>query len=271
MSLLLLGGTADARAIAQTLIGRGVAIVYSIAGLVRMPNLDCEVISGGFSRFDDLQGYINARKISAVLDVTHPYARRISAAAVAAADARAIPYWRFQRPDWTPRPGDDWRPFSDWRVLLPALTGKRSVFFTVGQLPPIAVAALSRLPAGQRQLLRTAVRPGFELPATMGWQKAIGPFAKADELRLMRANGVDVLVSKNSGGEATAAKLHAARELKIPVFMLQRPVPPAPEKQFSDLCACEAAVLQWLGLSNAKPMQTTFQTSEDGYRGSNND
>jgi precorrin-6A/cobalt-precorrin-6A reductase len=49
-----------------------------------------------------------------------------------------------------------------------------------------------------------------------------GPFTIDDERTLLEQHRIDVLVSKNSGGQATYAKILAARALSLPVIMLQR-------------------------------------------------
>ena len=56
---------------------------------------------------------------------------------------------------------------------------------------------------------------------------ARGPFSLADELELMKRERIEALVTKNSGGRATYAKIEAARTLGIEVVIVRRP--PAPE------------------------------------------
>lgn len=268
MRWLLLGGTADARRVAEALHQRGVTVIYSVAGLVRTPKIPCRVVCGGFTQFGGLQRYIKQQAIDAILDITHPFAQKMSSTAVAAARACSIPCWRFHRQAWPQRAGDRWQKFSGWSDLIPALADKRSVFLTAGQLTQERLDTLVQLPVKQsgaapelevkpepalkpeleqgprRFILRTAVEPTIRLPANMHWIKAIGPFSESDERALMTEYQVDVLVSKNSGGNATVAKLSVARELGIPVLMLQRPVLPEADAEFCDETLCVEAVLR---------------------------
>lgn len=240
MKLLLLGGTADARQLAQGLQRCGVDVIYSIAGLVRQPELDCRVLSGGFSALGGLQQFVLREAISAILDATHPYAQRMSATALAVARAQGIPLWRYQRPPWLAQAGDDWHTFDDWPELAPLLHARRSVFFTAGQLTQAFVEQLQAHCAagGQRQILRTASQPEIELPESMTWIEDIGPFAIDSERELFERYRFDALVSKNSGGAATAAKLEVARERGVPVFLLRRPLLAAADAEFSEAGLC---------------------------------
>ena len=231
MKLLLLGGTADGRLLAQALHQKNIDVIYSIAGLVRTPQLDCEIVSGGFTQFGGLESYIAQQKVTAILDVTHPYAQKMSLGAVAAAKSHNIPYWRFHRQPWLAKTGDNWQLVNNWQEALTLLTTKKSVLLTAGQFEQDFIDDVSTN-IQQQQLLRVAVKPKVVLPASMRWIKAIGPFSYKDELALMQDNNIDVLVSKNSGGDSTVAKLHAARELSIPVLMLKRPRLPDADQLF---------------------------------------
>jgi len=246
-TVLLLGGTADARELEKTLRVQGLSVIYSIAGLVRVPDVACDIVSGGFSQFGGLTSYIKNRRVDAIVDATHPYAEKMSATAVQSAAICGIPCWRFNRPAWKQEQSDSWKTFDNWQTLIRALTDKKSVFFTAGQLPQSVLDALvGNNKNCQHQLLRTAVKPKEELPDSMVWIKAIGPFSRQGENELMEKFQVDVLVSKNSGGNATSAKLLAARESNISVFMLRRPILPSADKEFDDLAACAKQVMQWL-------------------------
>jgi len=246
MKLLLLGGTADARRLAKRLQRDDIEIIYSVAGLVRMPDVDCDVISGGFSQFGGLQAYIEQQNIDAVLDATHPYAETMTATAWAVTQQLDLPYWRFHRAPWQTQVGDNWQMFTGWPQMLAALEEFKSVFLTAGQIDETAVTTFAKYAEqGQKQLLRTAVQPKQQLPDSMSWIKAIGPFDLENELALMQEHQVDVLVSKNSGGKATEAKLAAARSLGIPVMMLARTVLPNGIITFEQINVCSEHILNF--------------------------
>lgn len=222
--ILLLGGTGLAIPLAHRLIEQDYQLTYSIAGLVRQPDLTCRVISGGFSQLGGMATYIRAEGISRVVDATHPYATQISHHAMQATKQCDIPYWRLQRPPWPKCDTDNWLEFPDWTQLLPALQTYQTVFLSHGRLSAEHLEQLAAIrQQGQRFYLRTAIPPTIALPSWLHSITAIWLFTYQDELSLFSRLGVDLLVSKNSGGEMTYAKIQAARQLKIPVLMLQRP------------------------------------------------
>ncbi|WP_286239421.1 precorrin-6A/cobalt-precorrin-6A reductase [Neptuniibacter halophilus] len=248
MNILLLGGTSDARKLVQALDQSGLLashrLIYSVAGLVRIPELPCEVISGGFSKRGGLTAYLDAGQIDLLLDVTHPFACQMSTTALTSARARGIPCWRFHREPWQAGEGDRWRLFSDWQALLRATRDYRSILLTAGQLTQADIdwLAAQAQSNAQQQVLRTAAPPQAELHSAMQWLKAIGPFRLEQERALLQQYKTDLLISKNSGGAATQAKLSAARELGIEVFMLERPELPPADRLFHTIERCAAAV-----------------------------
>ncbi|NRA70840.1 MAG: precorrin-6A/cobalt-precorrin-6A reductase [Gammaproteobacteria bacterium] len=251
MKILLLGGTADGRKLADILhrhqeYQQQISVIYSVAGLVRIPKLDCAVISGGFTQFGGLKNYINQQQIDAVLDVTHPYASKMSHQAALAASDCAIPYWRFHRPAWQQSAGDNWQTF-DYLEQLPALLGPyQRVFFTIGQLNSELITALDVQQTAKSpcHVVRTAALSKAQLSDSMLWLKGIGPFSVEDEIALMQQHGIEVLVTKNSGGRSTCAKLEAARKLKIPVFIQTRPLLPNADQLFVEPCAVVQHILK---------------------------
>ncbi len=257
MKWLILGGTADARHLVSALAEAGLlapqgplSLVYSVAGLVRIPKLDCEVISGGFTQYGGLKSYLQDQQISGVFDVTHPFAANMSRTAVEVCRELDMPCWRFHRPAWQPEAGDNWRSFNDWQDLPALLAGKRNILLTAGQLTEtISGQLLAQARAeGQRLILRTAAPPRFSWPDDQVWIKAIGPFDLAAETALFDQYQIDALVSKNSGGDATVAKLAAARQCGADVFMLQRPDMPAARQEFSNIADCVTALRSHLAI-----------------------
>jgi len=224
--ILLLGGTGDALRIARAL---GPEPVYSLAGLGRVPaDLACAVRVGGFGGAAGLARYLADERIAVVLDATHPYAARISANAARACAAAQVPYWALRRAPWQPQQGDDWRMVDGWMGVLDAIAPFSRVLFTLGREP---LVHLGEVPAHQHWTVRC-------LDAHAGHARARvidarGPFTLEGERALVDAGRFDVIVSKNSGGAATEAKLAVARERGLPVVMMRRPALPAAQREFA--------------------------------------
>lgn len=227
--ILLLGGIGEALQLAHRL-ARDYELTYSLAGRARVPRLPCPVRVGGFGGVAGLSAFLKEGRFDLLIDATHPYAARISLHAHHAAEQTALPLWVYRRPPWQPGTGDDWRMVKDWSGILPVIEGFHRPFFTLG-LEPLQHAQF--IPAGQHWLVRCLTeRPSTADLTVLG---ALGPFALEEELKLMRTHEVDVLITKNSGGHATAAKLEAARQLGIPVVMLERPYLPPADPGFEDI------------------------------------
>ena len=240
MNILILGGTAEARRLAAALSGDArYDATISLAGRTREPaaqSLPTRI--GGFGGVDGLIAYLRAKKIEALIDATHPFAARMSANARAAAAITGTRLLALHRPPWTERPGDQWTHVPDMTAAVAALGSvPEAVFVTIGRQD---VAPLKAAP-WHRYVLRSVEPPEpGDLPPFVEIMTARGPFALADELRLMRDRSIDMLVTKNAGGAATAAKLDAARTLGIPVVMIARPPGPSgPEVTVED-------ALNWL-------------------------
>lgn len=220
MRVLLLGGTGEARELAAALVAEpGMTVVSSLAGRVVAPSLPAgEVRIGGFRGADGLGRWLREHRVDAVVDATHPFAGDISASAAAACATSGVPLLVLVRPGWNPRDGDDWRVVTSLdaaAALLPSL-GER-VFLTVGRQGLGAFAASDRW-----FLVRTIDPPEAPLPARRHVLLARGPFTVAGERELLRRHRIDVLVTKDSGGTMTAAKLHAARAERLPVVVVAR-------------------------------------------------
>ncbi|CAH2795098.1 MAG: Precorrin-6A reductase (EC [uncultured Paraburkholderia sp.] len=223
--LLLLGGTGDALQIARHL---GASHVYSLAGLGKVPDdLACIVRVGGFGGSEGLARFIEAEQIGLVIDATHPYAARISTNAATACRAAHVPYWTLRRPSWQVQTGDDWRMVDGWSELVAQLAPFERPLFTLGREP---LAHLEEVPAHQFWTVR-CLDP-HEGRARARILAMRGPFSPESERALFDAERFDVVVSKNSGGSATQAKLDVARERGLPVIMVRSPELPDADREF---------------------------------------
>jgi precorrin-6A/cobalt-precorrin-6A reductase len=221
--VLLLGGTAEGRRLAEALTAEGIDVLSSLAGRTADPVLPPgEVRIGGFGGAEGLVEWLRAHPVRALVDATHPFAAAITAHAAQAARATGTPVLRLQRPGWQERPGDDWRRVDSLEAAAEAVAGFAHVFLTTGRTGLGAFAGLS-----QEVLVRSVDPPEPPLPPRTTVVLERGPFTVDDELALMRAHAVDVVVTKDSGSSLTEAKLTAARELGIPVVVVRRPPLPA--------------------------------------------
>ncbi len=232
-NILLLGGTGTALTLAQELSQQGYQLTYSITGLVRQPDLPCQVISGGFTQFGGMAQLVRSQRITLIIDATHPYAVQISHNAATTASKCDIPCWRLQRPCWEQQREDNWHTFQDWGTLIEQLTAYRRVFLSHGQPSRQQLETLSHVRTHDQQfIIRTAAPITLDLPKWIQPLAAIGPFNFQDELALLQSLAIEAIVSKNSGGSATYGKIQAARKLGVPVLMLQRPELPVVTQEF---------------------------------------
>ncbi|WP_370591179.1 cobalt-precorrin-6A reductase [Saccharopolyspora montiporae] len=225
MSVLVLGGTGEARELAGLLAAHPrFEAVSSLAGRVsevRVP--DGEVRIGGFGGPAGLARWMRERGTDVLVDATHPFAQRMSTSAAEAARMTGVPLLMLRRPGWRAGPGDDWRRVPSMPAAVEALRGLGPrVFLTTGRQDASAFAELD----DHRFLLRCVDPPEPPLPRHLRVLLDRGPFTVDGELELLRGHDIDVLVTKDSGGEMTAAKLRAARHLGIPVVVVSRPEPP---------------------------------------------
>ncbi|MEV1061987.1 cobalt-precorrin-6A reductase [Streptomyces sp. NPDC050263] len=241
--VLVLGGTTEARELAAALTALpGVRVTTSLAGRVTRPGAVAgDVRVGGFGGADGLADWLREQRADAVVDATHPFAAGITANAARAAAATGLPLVVLRRPGWRPDAGDRWHEVASLPAaaeLLPRV-GRR-VLLTTGRL---GLAAFARLD-GLHFVVRSVEPPAAPLPSDVRLVLARGPFTVADELTLLREHRIDVVVTKDSGGAATAAKLHAARELGLPVVVVRRPPLPQGVTVVPDV----GGVLERLGL-----------------------
>lgn len=242
MRVLLLGGTTEASLLAQALAEKGVDAVFSYAGRTASPvSQPLPTRIGGFGGMVGLVAYLRAEGVTHVVDATHPFAAQMSRNAIAACAAVGVPLLAFERPAWTPSPGDDWHPVADIDGAVQALPDAPArVFLAIGKQHLVAFAAKPQ----HHYLLRLVDDPGtLPLPDAEA-VIARGPFSVAGDLALLREHRITHIVAKNAGGTGAAAKLEAARVLRLPVILIDRPA--LPPRQGVDSVS---AVLAWLGHS----------------------
>ena len=245
--MLVLGGTGESTALAAALAERdGVDAITSLAGRTRDPaEVRGAVRVGGFGGVEGLTAYLRDHSIDVLVDATHPFAALISRNAAAACAATGVSRLSLSRPPWTAVSGDRWIPANSIVAaagLVPR-HGKR-VFLTVGRQE---LAAFAGLPCW---FLVRMIDPPEQAPPLEDCEVILGrgPFDEAEDAALLGQHGIDLLVSKNSGGPATYGKIAAARALGLPVVMIERPKPPGGET-----VETVDAALAWIDRGGAAP------------------
>ncbi len=225
--ILVLGGTAEARELADALHERAITVTTSLAGRVARPRLPTgEVRIGGFGGPEALADWLREQQVRSVVDATHPFAERISLSAVTACAAANVPLLRLERPGWTARPGDRWTWVDDLDGAAAAIgSHQRRVLLTTGRQGLSAFSELDRA----WFLIRCIDPPRPPLPRHYEVILDRGPYTVTGELELIDRHEINLVVTKDSGGELTVAKLDAARERGLPVIVVRRPARPGAE------------------------------------------
>lgn len=241
MRILILGGTGEARELAAELVAAGTDVLSSLAGRVREPRLpDGPVRVGGFGGADGLAAFLRDEGITHLIDATHPFAAGITANAARAAADAGVPRLVLCRPAWETDPS--WHSVADISAAAMAVREwpGEGVFLTTGRRDLAAFAADD----GHRFLVRAVDPPdGPPLPPSMTLILDRGPYTVEGESALLRDHQIGLLVTKNSGGPMTAAKLRAARDLGVQVIMVRRPpLPPG-----STVVATVPEAVAWAG------------------------
>ncbi|WP_117194667.1 cobalt-precorrin-6A reductase [Rhizobium terrae] len=247
-SILILGGTAEARALAGRLADDPrFAVEFSLAGRTRVPvEQPVPVRVGGFGGAEGLADYLRQKAFTVLIDATHPYAAQISRNAAAASTRAAIPLVALRRSPWQPQPGDRWIEVDSVGDAVGVLGGKpRKIFLTLGRQELLPFEAAPQ----HRYLIRSVdpVDPPLNIPSAI-YLTSRGPFAEADEMQLLKEHDIEVIVAKNSGGPASYGKIAAARALGIQIVIVRRPdLPDVPSVQTID------EMLAWLDHAPSLP------------------
>lgn len=228
MRVLILGGTGEAKRLAKALHEHGYATTYCVADPEASAEVPCAIRRGGFGGAGGLSHELIQGGYTLLVDATHPYAANISHNARMAASRAGVALWAVRRPPWEPEPGAVWTTLSAGATAWEAAAGLRRPLFTIGPSP----LDETPVPAGQHWFVRCLPGHRREQPANATILAQRGPFGIDDEKALFALMGIDGLVTKNSGGDAVAAKLGATRDLGIEVRMLPRPELPRADCAF---------------------------------------
>ncbi|MEO0682286.1 MAG: cobalt-precorrin-6A reductase [Pseudomonadota bacterium] len=239
-NLLILGGTTEATALAGALAQTGVRGTVSFAGRVARPaRQPLPQRVGGFGGPQGLAAHLEAEGVTHLIDATHPFAAQMSANAVAAAEAKGVPLIALTRPPWAPRPGDRWIRVPSLAAAAEALARPAcTVLLAVGRVHLNVFAG-----APQHRYVLRLIDPPASPPPFPDHRVLIdrGPFDAAADRAMMAAEGVRIVVSKNSGGTGAYGKIEAARALGLPVILIDRPAAP-PRREAGSV----AEVMDWL-------------------------
>ena len=232
-TILVLGGTAEAVQLARNLAAKpDFDVIYSLAGRTRSPILpDCAINGGGFGGVEGLIAYITANQISSIVDATHPFAAQMAANARDATATTKIPLFKFQRPAWEQPANNPWLHAATATDAAEIISGRFGRVFLSSGLGDIA--SFTHL-SDTWFLVRSV--DASDAPGDLAKYHHIisrGPFNLDAEITLLRDWKIEALVSKNSGGDATFAKLEAAQLVGIPIIMIDRP-PESSGKMYSD-------------------------------------
>jgi precorrin-6A/cobalt-precorrin-6A reductase len=248
--LLILGGTSEAVALARAAAARfgdALEVTTSLAGRTERPRpLAGRVRIGGFGGPAGLAAYLAENGIEQLIDATHPFATRISAAARLACERANVPRLVLRRPPWRRHPLDRWIEVDSVTAAAAIVDGTgRRAWLTLGASEITAFSAATAV----HYLVRLVDPPRHPLPLR-SYEVIVGrgPFSAAEEHNHIERHAIDVLICKASGGAATEAKIIAARERGLPVIMVRRP-PPEPGEGVDTV----EEALDWLAGSHRLP------------------
>jgi precorrin-6A/cobalt-precorrin-6A reductase len=224
MTILILGGTAEARQLAAALVADGLDVISSLAGRVSTPNLPAGRLRvGGFGGAGGLADYLRRAHTSAVVDATHPFAARMTKNVVQAASTTSTPLVRLERPGWGEHPhANTWTWVPDVSGARAAAETARRPFLTTGRQSLRDFDAW----ADRDVVVRLVDPPATSWPPRWNLILSRGPYSYDGEHTILTEHAIDVILTKDSGGTHTIAKLDAADNLGIPVVIIARPEPP---------------------------------------------
>lgn len=220
--ILLLAGTQEARQLASRIAAEfpQLRLTASFAGAVRdLPDLGVPTRVGGFGGVEGLARFLRSESINLVIDATHPFAAQMSRNAVLAAETLSLPVIRLERPAWQAGPLDLWQSVTSINEAVQALAPGARAFLAIGRKEIQAFTQRTDIYG----LARMIEPPSPPLPKTWDLILARPPHSADEEVNLFKIHRITHLVTKNSGGARSYAKIEAARSLHLPIIMIERP------------------------------------------------
>ncbi len=241
--ILILGGTTEANELANSLAqDPHFDVITSRAGVTKTRKaVSGKERIGGFGGVKRLKEYLREHQIVAVIDATHPFAQAMTVNAFTACQDMVIPHIVLSRPKWLQTGEDNWIKVQSLESAidyLQAIKKPLRIFVTTGQKELNNFTRISHHHYLARMIEAPDINP---LPLNLEVLFERGPFSLENEIKLLHNHKIDIIVSKNSGGNATVAKLHAARKLDLPIVMISRPILPA-----AQIAESLAEVHSWL-------------------------
>jgi precorrin-6A/cobalt-precorrin-6A reductase len=217
--VLLLGGIREAADLAALLVRQGHHVISSLAGRTKEPMpLAGKVRVGGFGGAYGMASFINDNAIDVLIDATHPFAKNIAANAVTAAQATNCRLIIYERAAWQKRAGDTW-------FEVETLEGARDLIPADARVL-LALGSQHLAPFASRRDVHFVVRmvdsPALSLRLPNHTLILGKPGDVVAETQLLLEHKISHIICRNSGGVGAYAKIEAARQLNLPVIIINR-------------------------------------------------
>lgn len=219
--ILILGGTREAADLAKNLVDAGHDVTTSLAGRTKEPEaVEGHVRIGGFGGVEGLANFISGNGFEKLIDATHPFAEQISANAKLAANLAEIDLEIHTRKPWQKLTEDRWIEAANLEEARDKLPTNARVLLALGS----QYIDLFKSRDDVFFLVRMVDQPEAEL--LLPNHKLLLGKPSSDwrtEAETLKVHDITHIVSRNSGGKGAYAKIEAARNLSIPVIIVNRP------------------------------------------------
>ncbi|MEW9699107.1 precorrin-6A reductase [Paenibacillus sp. SI8] len=231
--ILVLAGTSDARELALHIRSVGFTVLTTVVTESAAKSMEAEqlpVLTGRLT-VTDMQELIRDRKISAVVDATHPFAEEASKNAMAASQQAEVPYVRFERQSLSIEQSalvttvDDYKQAAELAAekkgSIMLTTGSKTLKIFADRLIGLPDTTLIARMLPRKDNMEKCEELGIDQKNIVAMQ---GPFSKELNKALYEHYKVTLMITKESGKVgAVDEKLEAALEMGIPSIVIGRP------------------------------------------------